>query len=87
MTAIPRLDLEDRRRFLENRAQYSLDDLARLAGCWVAWSADCTRLVAVAERPEILDDLVRQAREEPEHCIVEGIPTEDATIGPLKLIG
>jgi hypothetical protein len=74
-------ELEDRRKFLENRAQFPLDELARYAGRWIAWSPDGARIVAEAGAPEALDQLVRDAGEDPERCIVEGIPAEDAIVG------
>ena len=74
-------DLENRRRYLENRSKFPLDELARYAGQWVAWSSDGARIVAHATAPEALDDLIRGAGEDPEQCLIEGIPAEDAMIG------
>jgi hypothetical protein len=71
-------ELEDHRKFLENRAKFPLDELARRAGRWVAWSPDGVRIVAEADDPEALDRLVLDAGEDPERCITEGIPAEDA---------
>jgi hypothetical protein len=73
--------LEDQRRFLENRANFPLEEPARRAGRWVAWSPDGTRIVAEADDPEALDRLIVDAGEGPERCIREGIPAEDAFIG------
>jgi hypothetical protein len=78
-------ELEDHRKFLENRAKFPLDELARRAGRWVAWSPDGARIVAEAEEPEALDRLVLDAGEDPERCITEGIPAEDAVIGGAPL--
>lgn len=80
---IPRSEreLEDHRRFLENRANFPLEELARRAGRWVAWSPDGARIVAEADDPEALDKLVVDAGEDPERCITEGIPAEDSVIG------
>jgi hypothetical protein len=77
--------LEDRRRYLENRAKFPLEELGRYAGRWVAWSPDGARVVAHAANPQALDDLIRDAGEDPEHCLVEGIPAEDAVIGGVGL--
>jgi hypothetical protein len=74
-------ELEDHRKFVENRANFPLDELARRAGRWVAWSPDGCRIVADADDPETLDRLVCDAGEDPERCITEGIPAEDAVIG------
>jgi hypothetical protein len=65
---------ENRRRFLENRPKYPLDELLRYAGRWIAWSPDGTRVVASAEDLENLEDLVRQGGEDPAQCVIEGIP-------------
>jgi hypothetical protein len=81
MTPELMIELEDRRKFLENRARFPMDELARHAGRWVAWSPDGTRIVADAEAPEALDRLVRDAGKDPERGVVEGIPAEDAMIG------
>jgi hypothetical protein len=74
-------ELECHRRFLEHRAALPAESLADLAGRWIAWSPDGTRIVAEAEAPEDLDDRVRAAGEDPERCVVEGIPEVDAMLG------
>jgi hypothetical protein len=72
---------ECRRRFLERRAAIPAEALARHAGRWIAWSPDGSRLVAEADAPEDLDDRIRAAGEDPERCVVEGIPEADALLG------
>jgi hypothetical protein len=74
-------ELECRRKFLERRAALPAEALARHAGRWIAWSPDGSRIVAEAEAPEDLDDRVRAAGEDPERCVVEGIPAVDAMLG------
>jgi hypothetical protein len=74
------LYLENRRRFLENRAKFPLDELAPYVGRWVAWKPDGTRIVASATNPEDLEDLVRAAGEDPTQCILEEIPEQDTVI-------
>ncbi len=81
MPSLSHCDLEDRRNFLANRAKFSVSELARYAGQWIAWSPDGSRIVARADDPEALDDLVLQAGADPQRCIVEGIPEEDAVLG------
>lgn len=70
--------------YLKNRLQFPLDELAKHAGEWVAWSSDGRRIVASSLDPAALDDLVRVAGEDPERCPVEGIPDTDAVIGGLN---
>ncbi|MFI5456290.1 MAG: hypothetical protein ACHRXM_12655 [Isosphaerales bacterium] len=74
-------DLEDRKKFLVNRAELSTAELVEYAGQWVTWSPDGSRIVAHADDPEVLDELVVQAGEDPERCVIEGIPEEDALLG------
>jgi glucose/arabinose dehydrogenase len=74
-------ELECRRRFLEHRAAVPAEALARHAGRWIAWSPDGSRVVAEAGAPEDLDDAVRAAGEDPERCVIEGIPAVDALLG------
>jgi hypothetical protein len=78
-------ELECRRRFLENRAALPAEALARYAGRWIAWSPDGARIVADSEAPEDLDDRIRAAGEDPERCVVEGIPATDAILGGAGL--
>jgi hypothetical protein len=74
---------EMRRKFLANRAAFPAGDLVKYAGSWVAWSPDGSRIVAAAERPDLLDAIVQAAGEDPAHCVVEGIPAEDSLIGEV----
>jgi hypothetical protein len=54
---------------------------------WIAWSPDGARIVADSEAPEDLDDRIRAAGEDPERCVVEGIPATDAIFGGAGLGG
>ncbi len=67
--------------YLRNRHAFPLDELAKHRGEWVAWSPDGRRLVATSHDPAALDDLVCSAGENPENCLVEGIPDSDCVIG------
>ncbi len=78
-------DLECQRKFLERRAAFPAEQLARYAGRWIAWSADGSRIVADSEVPEDLDDRIHAAGEDPERCVVEGIPATDAMLGGTGL--
>ncbi len=72
-------------KFLERRAAVPAETLARYAGRWIAWSPDGARIVADSEAPEDLDDRIRAVGEDPERCVVEGIPASDATLGGAGL--
>jgi hypothetical protein len=74
-----------RRQFLEHRVAFSAEALAPYAGRWIAWSPDGGSIVAAADAPEDLDDRIRAAGEDPEWCVVEGIPTTGATLGGAGL--
>ncbi len=69
--------LETRRTFLANRAAFPVEELARYAGRWVAWSPDGSRIAANAASPELLDDLLRACGENPADCVLEGIPDDE----------
>jgi hypothetical protein len=69
--------------FLRNRVAFPMDELAKHHGEWVAWSPDGTRLVATSDNPEALDNLILAAGENPEDCLVEGIPDSDCVIGGM----
>jgi hypothetical protein len=73
--------LEMRRRFLANRAAFPVEELAKYAGQWVAWSPDGTHIAASALSPELLDGILEANGEDPALCVVEGIPGDDALLG------
>jgi hypothetical protein len=73
--------LERRRKFLANRAAFPVQELAKYAGQWVAWSPDGTRIAASAPSPEFLDAILQANGEDPVLCVVEGLPDNDAVIG------
>jgi hypothetical protein len=74
-------ELECDRLFLEHRAAFPVEALAPYAGRWIAWSPDGSRIVADSEAPEDLDERILAAGEDPERCVVEGIPATDAMLG------
>jgi hypothetical protein len=76
----------DMREYLKNRAAFSLAELAKHRGEWVAWSPDGTHVVAATRDPEALDELVRAAGERPEDCPIEGIPNDDCVLGGLDAL-
>ncbi len=67
------------RAYLKNRVAFSLEELAKHLGEWVAWRPDGTRLVATSRNPEALDELIRAASENPEDCPIEGFPKRIAS--------
>ena len=71
------------REYLDNRAAFSLAELAKHRGEWIAWSPDGRRVVATTRDPDALDDLIRAAGEDPENCPIEGIPDSDCVIGGM----
>jgi hypothetical protein len=74
-------EFESRREFLEHRAALPAEALVPFAGRWIAWSPDGARIVADSDVPEDLDDRIRAAGEDPERCVIEGIPAADAMLG------
>jgi DNA-binding transcriptional MocR family regulator len=75
--------LMNMQEYLKNRAAFPLEELAKHRGEWVAWSPDGTRLVATSRDPDALDDLIRAAGEDPENCLITGIPDSDSVLGGL----
>ena len=71
--------------FLRNRARFSMHELAKYRGQFVAWSPDGTRIVASSDHEEDLDRLVRAAGEEPEDCVVGAVPQADAVMGGTEV--
>ncbi len=72
--------------YLKNRVAFPLAELAKHRGEWVAWSPDGTRLVATSRDLDALDDLVRAAGENPEECVVGGLPEADSVLGGLGVL-
>ena len=73
--------LETRRKFLANRAAFPVEEIAKYAGLWVAWSPDGSRVAASAADPALLDNLLRDRGEDPAKCVIEGIPSDEALVG------
>ncbi len=81
----PAAELETRRRFLANRAALPAEELAPYIGLRIAWNPEGSRLVAKASDPETLDDQILAAGEDPEQCVVEGIPAANSMLGGAGL--
>jgi len=60
------------RTFLQNRSQMDPALLIPYVGDFVAWSADGKRIVAQAKDHATLRKLIREAGENPRHCVVGG---------------
>lgn len=71
----------DIQKYLKNRVRFPLEELAKHRGEWIAWNRDGSRIIANSSDPEALDDLIRAAGEDPQECLVEGIPDADSIIG------
>jgi hypothetical protein len=69
--------------YLKNRVAFPMAELKKHRGDWVAWSPDGSRLVAASKDPDALDDLIRAAGEDPEECVIEGIPDSDSVLGGM----
>ena len=64
------------RKFLANRAVFPVEELAKHMGKWVAFSPDGSRIAASAVDPDLLDELLLAAGEDPMQCVIEGIPDD-----------
>ena len=53
----------DMRKYFKNRVAFSLAELAKHRGEWVAWSPDGARVIAASRDPDTLDDLIRRSAE------------------------
>ena len=63
---------ETRRKFLANRAAFPVEEMAKYAGLWVVWSPDGSRVAASAVDPALLDNLLRDRREDRGQCVIPG---------------
>ena len=68
-------------QYRANRGQFSLDELRRYQGQWVAFSSDGRRIVASSEDLATLDDLVVAAGEDPEKVALERVESDDTWLG------
>ena len=86
------LDLADRiaiGQHNENRNRFPPEELEKYRGQWIAWSLDGTRIIAHSDDPDALDALILQAGEDPQRCVLSGLPEEDtvfswSTFAPEK---
>lgn len=71
----------DMRQFIENRQQFSLDQLAQYRGKRIAWSPDGTKIIASDEDLQKLIEAVIASGYPPEDCVLSIVPEDDALIG------
>jgi hypothetical protein len=74
--------------YRENRAKFSIEELRRRDGQWVAFSADGQRIVAGAATIVELADQVRAAQEDLRDVVIERIEIEsgDIILGAAELL-
>lgn len=75
----------DMQKYLNNRLQFPMEELAKHRGEWVARSPDGSRLVTTSRDPELLDALILAAGEDPEECLIEGVPDADCVVGGFDI--
>jgi hypothetical protein len=67
--------------FYENRNRFSLQELAKYRGRYVAWSPDGSGIIASDEDELRLDDAIRAAGYDVSETVVSFIPDEDTILG------
>jgi hypothetical protein len=71
--------------YRQNRARFTLGELEKHKGHWVAFSLDGRRIIAVSADLAALDALVIIADEDPERIALERIDTDDICLGGAEL--
>jgi hypothetical protein len=71
-------------QYRSNRARIPAEELKPHAGRWAAFSADGTRLIAIADDLESLDRSVLELGEDPEQAAIERIVFEDDWAGAVE---
>jgi hypothetical protein len=71
--------------YTENRARFPVEELARHAGNWVAFSPDGSRVLDSCESLAELDRRLTQAGQDVENAVFEHIPTSDMIISGAEL--
>jgi hypothetical protein len=64
-----RLDPPDLGRFHENRIKFPLDELAKYAGQFIAWSPDGLHILASAETMEAMEEKLITAGIDPSQTV------------------
>lgn len=71
----------DMQRFLKNRRQFPLDQLAKYAGKHIAWSPDGDSIVASDEDLARVIAAVKASGYDPAECVLSSVPACDSVIG------
>jgi hypothetical protein len=72
--------------YRENRACFTLAELEKYRGQWVAFSSDGRRIIASHEDLASLDNLVAAAGEDPEKVGFERIELDGICLGGVELL-
>jgi hypothetical protein len=77
----------DWKAFYKNRSEFPLEELARYAGQWIAWSLDGSSILASsAESEEAVWRLLEAAGHDSSDCCISYVPAdEDIIEGPFIL--
>ena len=70
----------DYQQYLKNRRNFPLDELARYAGSYVAWSPEGDRIIANDEDPLRLEELIKALGYDPAEIVVSSVPYPDEVI-------
>ncbi len=71
--------------YRQNRARFTLAELSKYRGQWVAFSLDGRKIIASNQDLAALDRLVVAAGEDPEHVAFERIELDDIYLGGAEL--
>jgi hypothetical protein len=70
----------DTQRFLTNRSRFPLEELARYAGQYIAWSPDGTNVLASDADPARVIDRVKALGYDLGETVISYIPPDDETL-------
>ena len=75
----------DPRAYRENRAKFSVPELAKYQGQWVAFTLDGARIIASSDDLGALDRMIIERGEDPEQVALERIDLDDVCLGGAEL--
>jgi hypothetical protein len=78
----------DMQRFQKNRCQFPLEELARYAGKYVAWSPDGAHILASHEDELLLANAFLAAGHNSAEVLIAFVPTEDEVLlgGAMEIL-